>query len=76
LADDGNLLLDVDKMALWTEPAFEHDTGCQKCTLLPTCQGMHCPLVRMETNHAPCPGAKTQIRKELLLAGDRTGACA
>jgi uncharacterized protein len=75
LSDDGDLLLDVDKMALWTEPAFEHDQGCQKCTLLPTCQGMHCPLVRIETNLAPCPGSKTQLRKELLLAGNRAGAC-
>ena len=42
LSDNGDLLLDLDKMALWTEPAFEHDQGCQKCTLLPACQGMHC----------------------------------
>jgi uncharacterized protein len=74
LADDGSLLLDVDKMALWTEPAFQHDGGCQKCTLLPTCQGMHCPLVRIEAKVAPCPGGKTQLRKELLLAGNRSGA--
>ena len=74
LSDNGDLLLDLDKMALWTEPAFEHDQGCQKCTLLPACQGMHCPLVRIETNLAPCPGAKTQMRKELLLAGNRNGA--
>jgi uncharacterized protein len=76
LSDDGDLLLDLDKMALWTEPAFERDQGCQKCTLLPTCQGMHCPLVRIETQLAPCPGAKTQLRKELLLAGNRNGAYA
>jgi uncharacterized protein len=74
LADDGNLLLDIDKMALWTEPAFEQDHGCQKCTLLPACQGMHCPLVRIESGIAPCPGGKTQLRKELLLAAGRSGA--
>jgi uncharacterized protein len=73
LAEDGNLLLDIDKMALWTEPAFQHDGGCQKCTLLPACQGMHCPLVRIQANVAPCPGGKTQLRKELLLAGNRSG---
>jgi uncharacterized protein len=73
LSDDGDLLLDVDKMALWTEPAFERDQGCQKCALLPACQGMHCPLVRIETKLAPCPGSKTQLRKELLLAGNRAG---
>ena len=76
LSDDGDLLLDIDKMALWTEPAFQRDGGCQKCTLLPTCQGMHCPLVRIQSKVAPCPGAKTQLRKELLLAGDRSGASA
>jgi uncharacterized protein len=73
LGDDGSLLLDTDKMALWTEPAFERDRGCQKCTLLPACQGMHCPLVRIQSNVAPCPGGKTQLRKELLLAGNRSG---
>jgi uncharacterized protein len=72
IGDDGSLLLDIDKMALWTEPAFEQDRGCQKCMLLPACQGMHCPMVRIQTGAAPCPGSKTQLRKELLLAGERS----
>lgn len=65
LHEDGELVLSPDKMALWTEPAFENDTRCQKCVVLPICQGTHCPLVRMEENRSPCCGARTSGKQAL-----------
>lgn len=73
LSEEGDLALDRDKMALWTEPAFENDGRCQKCVVLPICQGTHCPLVRIEEHRSPCCGvrsnAKNALRELLELDG-------
>jgi uncharacterized protein len=66
LLPDGTLDLDVDKMALWTEPAFERDSGCQSCHMLPACQGVHCPKIRMDHKRAPCPGIRRTAKQEML----------
>lgn len=66
LLPDGTLVLDVDKMALWTEPAFERDTGCQSCHMLAACQGVHCPKIRMDTGQAPCPEIRRTAKQEML----------
>ncbi|HEY0782510.1 MAG TPA: radical SAM protein [Thermoanaerobaculia bacterium] len=71
LAEDGEMQLDDDKMALWTEPAFEHDSNCQKCFVLPACQGLSCPLVRWDNGRSPCPTVKTTFKAEMRqAAGD------
>jgi uncharacterized protein len=66
LLPDGTLDLDVDKMSLWTEPAFERDTGCQSCHMLPACQGVHCPQIRMDYQKAPCPGIRRTAKQEMV----------
>jgi uncharacterized protein len=66
LSDDGELLLNIDNYALWTEPIFESDKTCQKCQMLPTCQGLHCPLIRFEDNKQPCPSTKLHLRNQLI----------
>jgi len=53
-------------MALWTEPAFEQDTKCQKCVVLPVCQGVFCPLIRIEEDTSPCTPLRMTIKKEML----------
>ena len=69
LKPDGDMVLNADNYALWVEPAFETDTGCQKCAILPTCQGISCPLIRIEHNQSPCAATpKANVRNELLLA--------
>lgn len=69
LMPNGDMVLNVDNFALWTEPAFQSDTGCQKCAILPTCQGISCPLIRIEHNKSPCAATpKRNVRNELLLA--------
>ena len=62
---DGTLDLDVDKMALWTEPAFERDSGCQSCHMLPACQGVHCPKIRIDSGQRPCPGIRRTAKQEM-----------
>ena len=62
----GDLETDADRMALWTEPVFEHDGKCRKCVVLPTCQGMHCPLIRFENHTQPCISTRSNPKGELL----------
>jgi uncharacterized protein len=65
LLPDGSLELDGDKMALWTEPAFERDAGCQRCHVLPACQGIHCPKIRIDDGKRPCTGARRTAKQEM-----------
>jgi len=66
LSSDGSMQLDPDKFALWTEPAFERDTGCQSCHMLPACQGIHCPQIRFDTGSRPCPGIRRTAKQEMV----------
>ncbi|MFP5284171.1 MAG: radical SAM protein [Thermoanaerobaculia bacterium] len=66
LNEDGDLHLGRDKMALWTEPAFEGDTRCQKCVVLPICQGTHCPLIRIVDHKSPCCSVRSSPKRQLL----------
>lgn len=66
LSPDGDLNLDFDKFAMWTEPAFESDKQCRKCTMLPSCQGSYCPQIRIETNTSPCTPLRLGTKAELL----------
>jgi uncharacterized protein len=65
LTAEGDLDLDVDKLALWTEPAFEKDGKCRKCVVLPVCQGTFCPLVRIESGESPCTPLRMTYKQEL-----------
>ncbi|HEX8276363.1 MAG TPA: radical SAM protein [Longimicrobiaceae bacterium] len=68
ITPEGETVLDPDKMALWVEPAFANDSGCRRCHLVPVCQGISCPLVRIEDGHRPCIPARSNLRNELLAA--------
>jgi len=68
LDEGGDLHLDKQKFALWTEPAYSSDPGCQKCVILPLCQGISCPLVRMEENRSPCVPIRRNAKRDLRLA--------
>ena len=66
LLSDGTLQLDKDKMALWTEPAFERDSGCQSCHMLPACQGIHCPKIRIDHAQRPCPSTRRTAKLDMV----------
>lgn len=66
ITPQGDLQLDVDRMALWTEPAFEQDGQCRKCVVLPSCQGVSCPLIRIEHNTQPCISTRMNSKGELI----------
>lgn len=70
LTEDGELRLDQDKFALWTEPAFESDARCKKCVVLPACQGVFCPLIRIETGDSPCSPLRMNAKREIREAAD------
>lgn len=66
LQEDGSTNIDPDKWALWTEPAFENDTQCQKCVVLPVCQGTHCPLIRIDEDRSPCTPLRRNAKPEMI----------
>lgn len=69
LRDGGQLVLDPEKWAKWVEPGYAGDKGCQKCYLLPSCQGMSCPWLRFEQNTSPCSATvKPNIHHHLITA--------
>jgi uncharacterized protein len=68
LLENGEMELDFDKMALWTEPAFEKDSKCQRCVILPVCQGTFCPLIRIESGNSPCTPLRTTYKRDLRSA--------
>lgn len=70
LHEDGTTTIDREKWALWTEPAFEGDRQCQKCVVLPLCQGTHCPMIRIEENRSPCTPLRLKTKNRLLETAD------
>jgi uncharacterized protein len=54
LSPDGAITLDERKLAAWVAPSFETDKVCRDCSLVATCQGISCPLVRIVDGHRPC----------------------
>lgn len=73
LQEDGSFQLDFDKFALWTEPAFERDGKCQKCVVLPVCQGTYCPQIRIESGESPCTPLRLTTKKELIATAEEIG---
>ncbi|HXO40090.1 MAG TPA: radical SAM protein [Thermoanaerobaculia bacterium] len=73
ITEDGELELDADRMALWTEPAYEQDGKCRKCVMLPNCQGIHCPMVRIEQDTQPCISTRSNPKGELRAILDAPG---
>ncbi|MDA0565661.1 radical SAM protein [Streptomonospora sp. S1-112] len=80
LSPDGALNLDDSLMRLWTDNDEAHDTGCQACFFRPSCQGAHCPLIRIQDGVRPCPPQKVWIGPNLRtyadLAAERAKAAA
>lgn len=67
LTSEGEMEMDMDKYALWVEPAFQNDGNCRRCSIVPTCQGISCPLIRIESKTRPCSATpKPNLRNELL----------
>jgi uncharacterized protein len=65
LRPDGRPDIKLDKLAKWVAPYFEEDSSCQKCFFLPVCQGISCPLERIENDTRPCPSDKLEIGRTL-----------
>lgn len=71
LQTDGSFELDENKLALWTKPSFESDKICQSCSLLGSCHGLSCPLIRIEKGHRPCVSTpKPMLKQELAFAAN------
>ena len=67
---DGHMSLDQIKLSAWTEPAFDKDKGCQKCVVLPVCQGISCPQIRMDEDRSPCIPQRSNAKRDLLLMNE------
>ncbi|WP_420128813.1 radical SAM protein [Longimicrobium sp.] len=75
---DGTMDLKDEYMAQWVKPYFETDPLCQKCYVLPICQGSHCPLPRItENNTRQCSSVKKELKFDMrftLAGSDRSRA--
>lgn len=65
ITEDGDLDVDPDKFAAWTEPGFEGDDKCKKCVVLPICNGVSCPKKRLVAGRSPCIPLRTTFKREL-----------
>jgi len=63
--EEGRLQLDRDKLARWVEPALPQDKKCEKCVVLPLCNGVSCPLRRVRHRASPCIPLRSSFKKEL-----------
>ncbi len=54
LMPDGEAHIEAARLKKWVEPSFAHDLGCQSCHMLPSCQGLSCPLIRHHSGERPC----------------------
>jgi uncharacterized protein len=65
LHEDGSITLSEDRFAKWVKPYYHEDPMCNKCFFVPVCQGVMCPLPRLQTGDRPCPPSKLEIQKTL-----------
>lgn len=68
---NGELTIDDGKLAPWVAPYFESDRKCQRCAVLPVCQGFSCPLPRITNGERPCIPTKSNWRSHLLGTAQR-----
>jgi uncharacterized protein len=66
LTPEGRAEIDRAKFAPWVAPAFEKDTQCQRCAVLPVCQGCSCPLPRILRGERSCIPIRSTWKKGLL----------
>lgn len=65
LNPDGSVELDDEHMSKWVNPHWETDSLCQRCYVLPGCQGASCPLTRVTHNERTCCGVKSDLKREM-----------
>ncbi|MFL6198850.1 MAG: radical SAM protein [Thermoanaerobaculia bacterium] len=73
ITPEGKLEVDLSKLAPWVAPYFEQDTQCQRCVVLPVCQGFSCQLPRVTGERRPCIPTRSNWKKELIATVSRTG---
>jgi uncharacterized protein len=71
LGYDGDLILDAEKELLWTSANATTDPICSACAFSLSCQGLFCPLLRMQTNSQPCPTEKRFYADLLMPRSDK-----
>jgi uncharacterized protein len=70
LLPDGTMQIDQHKFRSWVMDNALNDTGCQSCSLRPSCQGAACPLIRLKTGERPCPDIKKEFKSFLPMMFD------
>ena len=62
---DGSLTVDEDRFAKWVKPYHRDDAMCNKCFFVPSCEGVSCPLPRLQSGERQCPTSKLEIQQTL-----------
>lgn len=58
IRQDGTFDIDEEKDKLWTTASSLNDPQCSQCAFNISCQGLHCPLIRLQSGKTPCPTEK------------------
>jgi len=58
---DGSFEIDDKKESKWINDNYSNDANCKSCALSYSCLGLHCPLIRIQSNESPCPTEKKYI---------------
>jgi uncharacterized protein len=66
LAQDGSAVMNEARLLKWIRPYYPTDAACQKCSLVPVCEGSSCPLNRVRGGRRPCLPAKSALRQTLV----------
>lgn len=58
IRSDGELIINPDRERVWTSQNLLTDPVCGNCAFSQSCQGIFCPLLRLQTDRQPCPTEK------------------
>lgn len=58
LTGSGHIELDAENHKHWITENAVTDSNCNSCNFARSCQGVFCPLVRIQTQQPPCPTEK------------------
>lgn len=61
----GKVVIDKERLRLWTDNGYETSEKCDECKFKPICYGKFCPLEKILRGKEPCPPFKKYIREYL-----------
>jgi uncharacterized protein len=68
ITSDGQVEIDNEREAIWIANTALNDPQCKKCDFAQSCMGIHCPLIRIQTQRSPCPSEKVHLSEYIRIS--------